>query len=132
MSEMTSPLDRSDCIRTIDHPGEHFLFHCGEQFLWQPLPAGTRVVYPPPPLPGLADVDGAIGTALDKPLGADPLSSQLRPGMKVTIAFDDLSLPLPPMRQPDIRQRIIKLLGRCADAGVDDIHLIEPSVCTAA
>ena len=125
MSQLTSPPDRADCIRTIERPGEHFLFHCGEQFLWQPLPAGTRVVYPPPPLPGLADVDKAIDAALDNPLGADPLSSQLKPGMKVTIAFDDLSLPLPPMRQPDIRQRIIeKLLGRCADAGVDDIHLI--------
>ena len=45
--------------------------------------------------------------------------------MKVTIAFDDLSLPLPPMRRPDIRQRIIeKLVNRCAAAGVEDIHLI--------
>jgi hypothetical protein len=45
--------------------------------------------------------------------------------MKVTIAFDDISLPLPPMRTPDLRQRIIeKVLDKCAAAGVDDIHLV--------
>ena len=125
MTTATVPLDRADCVRTVEHDGEHFLFHCGEQFRWEPLPAGTRVIYPPPPLPGLPDVDGAIDQALEQPLGADPLSAQLRPGMKVTIAFDDISLPLPPMRRPDLRQRIIeKVLDRCAAAGVDDIHLV--------
>jgi hypothetical protein len=45
--------------------------------------------------------------------------------MKLTLAFDDISLPLPPMRTPDIRQRIIeKVLAKCAAAGVEDIHLI--------
>jgi hypothetical protein len=118
-------LDRSDCIRTVERDGEHFLFHCGEQFLWEPLPPGTRVVYPPSPLEPIVDVDGAIDNALDHPLGADPLSAQLRPGMRLTIAFDDLSLPLPPMRTPDLRQRVIeKVLDRCADRGVEDIHLV--------
>jgi hypothetical protein len=119
------PLDRSDCVRTVEQAGEHFLFHCGEQFLWEPLPAGTRVLYPPPPLPAVADVDAAIEHALEHPLGADPLSAQLRPGMKLTISFDDISLPLPPMRSPDIRQRIIeRVLAKCAAAGVEDIHLV--------
>ena len=45
--------------------------------------------------------------------------------MKLTIAFDDISLPLPPMRAPDIRQRVIEaVLDLAADAGVDDVHLI--------
>jgi hypothetical protein len=45
--------------------------------------------------------------------------------MRLTIAFDDLSLPLPPMRAPDIRQRIIEaVLTMAADAGVDDVQLI--------
>jgi lactate racemase len=119
------PTDRADCVRTAEGDGDCYLFHCGEQFLWEPLPAGTRVVYPPPPLPAIEDVDGAIDRALDSPLGADPLRAQLRPRMKLTIAFDDISLPLPPMRTPDIRQRIIeKVLDRCAAAGVEDIHLI--------
>ena len=45
--------------------------------------------------------------------------------MKLTIAFDDVSLPLPKMRRPDIRQRVIEaVLDLAADAGVDDVHLI--------
>jgi hypothetical protein len=125
MSIAVERIDRSDCVRTVERAGDHFLFHCGEQFLWEPLPVGTRVLYPPPPLPGIADVDGAIEEALENPLGADPLSAQLRRGMKLTIAFDDISLPLPPMQPPDLRQRIIeKVLAKCAAAGVQDIHLI--------
>jgi hypothetical protein len=118
-------LDRRDCIYVVEREGERFVFHCGEQFRWEPLPPGTRVIYPPPPLPPLADPDQAIEDALDHPLGSDPLDALLRPGMKVTIAFDDISLPLPPMRPPDIRRRIIeRLLTRLGRAGVDDVHLI--------
>ncbi|HJT79533.1 MAG TPA: lactate racemase domain-containing protein [Gemmataceae bacterium] len=125
MTTTLDPLDRSACMHTVDGRPEPFLFHCGEQFLWEPLPPGTRVLYPPPPLPPLPDPDAAIEHALENPLGADPLSAQLRPGMRVTIAFDDISLPLPPMCTPDVRQRIIeKVLDKCAAAGVDDIHLI--------
>ncbi len=45
--------------------------------------------------------------------------------MKLTIAFDDVSLPLPPMRPPDVRQRVIEaVLDMAAEAGVDDVVLI--------
>jgi hypothetical protein len=45
--------------------------------------------------------------------------------MKLTIAFDDISLPLPSMRRPDVRQRVIEaVLDLAAEAGVDDVHLI--------
>src|SRR2546423_15045406 len=45
--------------------------------------------------------------------------------MKLTIAFDDVSLPLPPMRKPDNRQRVIEaVLDLAAEAGVDDVVLI--------
>ncbi|MCH7527515.1 MAG: DUF2088 domain-containing protein, partial [Planctomycetes bacterium] len=58
-------------------------------------------------------------------LGCDPLGALLRPGMKVTIAFDDISLPLPQMQRPDVRQIIIEvLLERLESAGVSDIELI--------
>jgi hypothetical protein len=83
------------------------------------------VLYPPQPLPGIQDKESAIEHALENPLGADPLSAQLKPGMRLTIAFDDISLPLPPMKPPDIRQLVItRILDKCAAAGVDDIHLI--------
>ena len=40
----------------------------------------------------------------------EPLSGHLRAGMKVTIAFDDVSLPLPAMAKPDIRQTVIEVV----------------------
>ena len=44
----------------------------------------------------LEDPDAAIRHALDNPLGdSPPLRALLKPGMKLTIAFDDISLPLP-------------------------------------
>ena len=74
----------------------------------------------------LADPVGAIRHALTHPLGdADPLPALLRPGMRLTIAFDDVSLPLPPMRRPDVRQLVIEqVLDLAAEAGVDDVVLI--------
>jgi nickel-dependent lactate racemase len=45
--------------------------------------------------------------------------------MRVTIAVDDISLPLPPMTTPDIRQTIIEILLELLDAnGVDDVHIV--------
>ena len=45
--------------------------------------------------------------------------------MKLTIAIDDISLPLPPMTTPDIRQRIIEhVLELAARKGVEDVQLI--------
>ena len=59
------------------------------------------------------------------PIDQDPLPTLLFPGMKLTIAFDDVSLPLPKMRRPDVRQRVIEaVLDLAAEAGVDDVHLI--------
>jgi hypothetical protein len=44
--------------------------------------------------------------------------------MKLTIAVDDISLPLPPMRAPDIRGRVIEqVLEQAARAGVDDVRI---------
>jgi lactate racemase len=83
------------------------------------------VIYPPESLPGLRDVPEAIHHALMNPLGSEPLPELLTPGMKLTIAFDDISLPLPPMVTPDIRQQIIEaVLELAAAKGVDDVELI--------
>jgi lactate racemase len=117
--------EREACVVEVTDRSPPTLFHAGESLRLERLPVGSRIVYPPPPLKGLADVEAAIADALDSPLGMDPLDSLLRPGMRLTIAFDDISLPLPPMRTPDIRQRVIEqVLERAYRAGVDDIHLI--------
>ncbi len=117
--------EREACVVEVHEGSPPTLFHAGETFRLERLPVGSRIVYPPPPLNGLADVEAAIGAALDSPLGMDPLDALLRPGMKLTIAFDDISLPLPPMREPDIRSLVIEqVLERAYRAGVEDIHLI--------
>src|SRR4029079_16243551 len=51
--------------------------------------------------------------------------AKLRPGMKVVIAIDDISLPLPPMRRPEARERVLTgVLQLLDDHGVDDIEII--------
>ena len=118
-------IDKSKLVKRVEKPGQRFLMHHGEAFRFEELPVGSRVIYPPPALPSIKDVDGAINEALENPLGQDPLSHQLRPGMKVTIAFDDISLPLPPMKRPDLRQRIIEaVLRTLREKGVEDVHLV--------
>src|SRR3954463_8647379 len=117
--------EREACVVEVHEHSPPTLFHSGETFRLERLPVGSRILYPPPPLKGLIDVDAAIAAALDSPLGMDPLDSLLSPGMKLTIAFDDVSLPLPPMKRPDIRGRVIEqVLERAYRAGVEDIHLI--------
>src|SRR5689334_6438809 len=116
---------RRDLVVTLNRRSEPRLIPYGDDFMLEKLPAGTRVIYPPPPLEPLADPDQAIRYALLHPENADPLFAQLNPNMRVTIAIDDISLPLPPMRRPDIRERLLnQVLQTLADYGVDDVHLI--------
>jgi hypothetical protein len=119
-------MPRPGFVLDVDRSTPPLLFHHGEGFRLEKLPAGrSRVIYPAEPLEPLRDPDAAIRHALLHPEDCEPLPALLFPGMKLTIAFDDISLPLPPMRRPDIRQRVIEaVLDMAAAAGVDDVHLI--------
>jgi hypothetical protein len=113
------------CVVHLDSASAPRLLWHGEDLLDVRLPAGTRVVYPKPTIAGLPDRKAAIQYAISHPEGMDPLVAYLRPGMKVTIAIDDISLPLPKMPRPDIRESVLTvLLELLASAGVDDIHII--------
>src|SRR3954451_6923366 len=114
-----------DQVVYIDTNSAPRMIFSGEDLLLEDLPVGTRVVYAKPPIEGLANPGAAIRYALNHPLGTDPLYAQLMPGMRVTIAIDDISMPLPPMATPDIRQTIIEILLELLDAnGVDDVHIV--------
>jgi len=114
-----------DQVVYIDTNSAPRIVFSGEDLLLEDLPIGTRVIYPKPPIEGLVNPGAAIRYALNHPLEAEPLYAQLQPGMRVTIAVDDISLPLPPMVTPDIRQTILEILLELLDAnGVDDVHII--------
>jgi lactate racemase len=119
-------MPRPGFVLEVDKSTPPTLFWRGEGFSLEKLPADrSRVIYAPEPLPALDDIDGAIRHALLHPIDQDPLPTLLFPGMKLTIAFDDVSLPLPKMKRPDIRQRVIEaVLDLAAEAGVDDVHII--------
>ncbi len=120
-------MPRPGFVLDVDASTPPILTWHGDGFRLERLPADrSRVIYAPEPVPGLDDPDEAIRHALTHPLGdADPLPDLLHPGMRLTIAFDDVSLPLPPMRRPDNRQRVIEaVLDLAATAGVDDVVLI--------
>ncbi len=95
------------------------------EVLLEEVPVGTRVIFPNPPIAPLTNARAAIRWAINHPEGTDPLHAQLKPGMKLLIAIDDISLPLPPMKTPDVRQLMLEIiLQLCADSGVDDIDLV--------
>jgi hypothetical protein len=97
----------------------------GERFLHEKVPVGTRVVFPNPPMAPVADLPATIRHALWHPLGCDPLPAKLRPGMKVTVAVDDISVPLPPMVLPDVRQLMLEACFELFDRyGVDDVEVV--------
>src|ERR671917_424707 len=110
---------------TLDKNSPPMMFNAGDGFHYEKLPEGTRVIYPPGPVEPLEDPNVAIEKALLEPMGMEALHELLRPGMKLTIVFDDVSCPLPPMKPPDNRQLVIeKVLEKAAARGVEDIHLI--------
>jgi len=117
---------RPGFVLEVDGSTPPTLFWHGEQFLLERLPEGSRVLYAPEPIDALKDPVAAIRHALEHPLGdSEPLRTLLRPGMKLTVCFDDVSLPLPPMQAPDVRQLVIEeVLDMAATAGVDDVMLI--------
>jgi hypothetical protein len=102
-----------------------FVFSGDDLFIYD-FPEKTRIIYPPDAFPPLPDEKQAIIAALDRPIGAPPLISQVNPLSHVTIAFDDPCLPLPPMKN-DPRGLIIEaVVEKLFAAGVkkENITLI--------
>jgi len=119
-------MPRPGFVLDVDRSTPPMLFWHGERFSLERLPADrSRVIYPAEPHPGLRDVRAEIRRAIAEPLDSEPLAELLHPDMKLTICFDDVSLSLPKMRRPDVRQLIVEaVLTEAAAAGVDDVHII--------
>jgi hypothetical protein len=91
-------MTRPGFVLEVDERTPPLLVHQGEGFRLQKFPFGSRVIYPPDPLPRIKNVRQAVRDALDNPHDSEPLKELLKPGTRVTIAIDDISIPLPPMR----------------------------------
>jgi hypothetical protein len=118
-------MSQHPCVVTINSRSKPRVLFCGDKLMEVDLPVGSRVIYPKPPIEPLEDVDASIRYALNHPENSEPLFAKLRPGMRVTIAIDDLSMPLPPMQTPDIRQKMVDIvLDMLDDYAVTDIELI--------
>ena len=59
-------------VVTLDKRAAARAVFSGDQLVEVDMPAGTRVVYPRPPMEPLKDADAAIRYALNHPLGSDP------------------------------------------------------------
>jgi lactate racemase len=89
------------------------------------LPDDAHVVSPgfSLALSGTSDLAATVAGALDSPLDRPPLASLARPGMRVTIAFDD---PTVPCYAPVWATALPLIVGRLEGAGVkrSDISLV--------
>jgi lactate racemase len=119
-------MPRPGFVLEVDERTPPLIVHEGEGYRMQRFPLGTKVIYPPDPLRGLTDVNAHIRHALLHPVGdSKPLPELLFSGMKLTIAVDDISIPLPPMVTPDVRQRVLEhVIELCARAGVEDLEIV--------
>ena len=118
-------VSEAGCVARLVHDSAPRLLWYGEDLLDVRMPAGTRVVYPKPTIPGLPDRDSAVEYAIDHPEEMEPLAALLKGGMKVTIAIDDISLPLPKMPRPDVRETVLTILLKLlAEKSIEDVHII--------
>lgn len=104
---------------------ERLVFY-GDDLIKVNLPEHTRVINPPAPLAPLQDYGSEILRVLKEPIGTSPLREQVNSASRVTIAFDDPCLPLPPMKN-DCRDTVIStVLEELFAAGVspDRIKLV--------
>ena len=116
---------RPGFVLEVDDRTPPLLVHNGPGLRLEPFPLGTEVLYPADPVSTVDDLIEAVDQACAQPIDSDPLADRLRPGMKLTIVFDDLSVPSVTLRAPDVRGRIIeRVLSLAAAAGVDDVVLI--------
>lgn len=116
---------RPGFVHEVDERTPPLLVPSGSDFVTEQFPLGTSVVYPADPVPPPDAPETLIATALASPVGSEPLAQRLRPGMKLTLTFTDVSAPLPRMRRPDVRGQVIEqVLALAAAAGVDDVALV--------
>src|SRR5437870_5818907 len=83
---------------------------CGDGAVDAELPDDAEVLRAQPSLPPLADPEATLREALRAPVAHEPLERLVGPASRITIAFDDLTIPVVPMAAPDFRMLVIGVL----------------------
>jgi nickel-dependent lactate racemase len=93
----------------------HFL-HYGQEKIYFTLPKGWNLISSEdkPPIVGVSDPIKEIKRALDLPIGSPKIEELARPGMEVTLLFDDLERPTP------VHLALPEILNRLNHAGIPD------------
>ena len=98
---------RPGFVLEVDERTPPLLVHQGEGFRMQKFPLGHARGVPAGRAAGhpRRGRRGAATRCCIRWATRSRCPSCCSPGMKLTIAIDDISIPLPPMRTPDVRQR---------------------------
>lgn len=96
---------------------------CGDDIIDLCLPGRTRTLYASEPKAGLVDFEGEVRNSIRNPLGTEPLRSLVNQRSRVTIAFDDPCLPLPPMRNDPRGRAIGVILEELLSAGLSSSRI---------
>ena len=98
----------------------------GDDILIYDFPEETRIFYAPEPLPPLKDERAAIREAVENPIGSKTLEELVDKDSRVAVCFDDVSVPLPQMKD-DVRAKAAEVvLEKLREIGVkrENITLI--------
>src|SRR3954462_911096 len=110
LDRLRQSYDEDSQVVVQDRKSPPRLIFSDSEILLEELPVGTRVVFPNPPIEPLANWRAGTPWGIHHPEGCDPTPATRRPGMKVLVAMDDISLPPPPMRTPDVRQIMLEIV----------------------
>ena len=107
----------------VDERTPPLLVRSGSGLRLERFSLGTQVVYAPD-AEAWGDPTALTSAALAAPLAGAPIADQLKPGMRLTITFSDVTVPTPWARD-DVRRVLVEhVLQAAATAGVDDVVLI--------
>ena len=107
----------------VDERTPPLLVRSGSAVRLERFSLGTQVVYAPDS-EAWGDAPALAAGALAAPLSGPPLADRLRPGMRLTVTFSDVTVPTPWARDDVRRVLVERVLQAAATAGVDDVVLI--------
>lgn len=95
----------------------------GDDALFYDFPDKVDIYYAKPPIEPKNDIDVLIETAIKNPIKSPKIEDLITPDSTISICFDDISVPLPPMKN-DIRAIAAKIVLKILrNIGVKDENI---------